>query len=253
LTRLHIRVLIASGICLGAIASAGEARAQTRTWPERTWISISGGAQPAVEPLADAFEVPLYAEVERVTVGYPGKAGSLIAASGGYRVWKQLTLGLGFTRASGRSPASVSAQLPHPFFDNRFREVEGTTSTQRGENAVHLLIGWLVPVSNRIRVIVTTGPSTIGVEQTAVTAVQFSESYPYDAAEFTGATTKRASSRAAGFNAGADLTWMFSRRIGAGGLVQFTRARARIDAGGGRTIGVDAGGVQIGAGVRIIF
>jgi len=248
-----MRALVMAAIFVAAIGSAGEARAQTRGWPERIWFGVSGGVQPAIDGLDDAFDLPLHAEVERVTVTYPGKAGGLIAASGGYRVWKRFTIGLGVTRSSGRSDATVKAQLPHPFFDKQFRDVEGTASTQRGETAAHLLLGWMMPVTDRLRLIVAAGPSTINVEQTVVTGVQFSETYPYDTAEFTGATTKRASRRAAGFNAGADVMWMFSRRMGAGGLVQFTRARARIDPGGGRTIGVDAGGLQLAAGVRMIF
>ena len=248
-----MRAAAAVAIFLAAVGSAREARAQAPQWPERMWFGISGGVQPAVEDLDDAFEVPLNAEAERVTVTYPGKVGGLVAASGGYRVWRQFTIGLGVTRSSGRSPAAIAAQLPHPFFDNQFREVEGTASAQRSETAAHLLFGWMVPLTNRIRLIVTAGPSTINVEQTVVTGVQFSESYPYDTAEFTGATTKRESGRAAGFNAGGDVMWMFSRRIGAGGLVQFTRARVRIDPGGGRTIAVDAGGVQVGAGLRLMF
>ena len=46
---------------------------------------------------------------------------------------------------------------------------------------------------------------------------------------------------------------MFSRRIGAGGLMQVTRARVKAPADGGRTVAVDAGGVQLGAGLRFLF
>jgi hypothetical protein len=236
-----------------AIASASDARAQTRAWPERVWIGVSGGVQPSSNDFDDAFETPLHAETERATIAYPVKTGAAIAASGGYRVWKGLTVGLGVTRYSRRSPATIGARLPHPFFDSQFREIEGTTSTRRSETAAHLLVGWMLPVTDRLRLIVTAGPSLVNVEQTLVTGVQFSEVYPYDTAEFTGATTKRASRSATGFNAGADVVWMFSRRFGAGGLVQFTRARARVSPGEGRTISVDAGGAQAAAGLRVIF
>jgi hypothetical protein len=236
-----------------ALGSAAEARAQARQRPERFWFGVSGGFQPAANDFADAFDRPLYAETERVTVDYPVKGGALVAASGGYRVWKRFTVGLGVSRYSRRSNATVKARVPHPFFDNQFREIEGTTSTLRGETTAHLLFGWMLPVTDRIGVTVTAGPSFMSVEQTLVTGVQFAETYPYDTAEFTTATTRRATRRATGFNAGADVTWMFSRRIGAGGLVQFTRARARLSPTEGRTIAVDAGGVQAALGIRVIF
>jgi hypothetical protein len=235
------------------IAAATPAAAQSRTWPERFWFGVSGGIQPTVNGFDDTFERPLYVETERVTVGYPGQSGLVIAASGGARVWKQLTIGIGVTRYNRRASATVEAQLPHPFFDDRFRDIEGTTTTTRSETGAHVLIGWMLPLSDTLRLIVTAGPSLLNVGQTLVTDVQFAETFPYDTAEFTGATTSNARRSATGFNAGADVFWMFSRRMGAGGAVQFTRARARLDAGSGRRVSIDAGGAQAGVGVRFLF
>lgn len=229
------------------------AAAQTRAWPERFWFGVSGGIQPTVNSFDDAFERELNQETERVTVGYPVRSGALIAATGGARVWKKLAIGLGATRYNRRGSATVTARLPHPFFDNQFREIEGTTTTTRSETGAHLSIGWMMPLGDKLRLIVTAGPSVLSVGQTLVTDVQFAETYPYDTAEFTGATTTKATRTATGFNAGADVFWMFTRRIGAGGLIQVTRARARLNAGSGRTIAVDAGGAQAGLGLRIVF
>lgn len=234
-------------------ATVTTAAAQDRIWSERLWISVSGGMQSAGSAFGDTFERPLYTETERAEVDYPVNAGAVLAASGGYRVWKRFTVGAGVTRYSQRGDATVEARLPHPFFDAQFREVSGTTSALRGETSAHLLLGWMQPLSARARLLVTAGPSFVSTEQTLVTDVRFSEAYPYDTAEFTGATTRRETRGAPGFNAGADLTWMFSRRMGAGALVQFTRARVRLNAGEGRRIAVDAGGVQAAAGLRLFF
>ena len=234
------------------LAFAATAAAQDR-WPERFWLGAGGGVQTAGTGFDDRFERPLYAETERVSVDYPVERSAVIAVRGGWRMWKRITVGAGVTHFSQRSGARVDAQLPHPFFDNQFRAVEGTTSALRGETAAHLLIGWMQPLSDRFRVIITAGPSFVNVEQTVVTDVQFSETYPYDTAEFTGAATRRTSRGAPGFNAGADVSWMFSRRAGIGALVQFTRARVRLDAGEGRRISVDAGGAQAAAGISLFF
>ena len=248
-----MRRIVTAALLALTLGPVRPAVAQTRAWPERIWFSISGGVQPTVNSFSNTFDVPLYQETENVSIDYPVKGSALVAASGGYRVWKQLALGLGVTRSSRRAPATVDARLPHPFFDNRFREIQGTTPATRSEVGAHLLIGWMMPLTDKFRVLITAGPSVLSVSQTLVTDVEFTETYPYDTATFKNATTKTATVTKAGFNAGADLFWIFSRRIGAGGMVQVTRARAKEPAGTGRTVSVDAGGAQVGIGLRLVF
>jgi hypothetical protein len=247
------RVVISATLALAMLVAPRPALAQSRAWTERFWFSASGGVQPTASSFSDSFDVPLYVENEHVKVDYPVKSGAVIAASGGYRVWKHLAIGLGVTRYHSRASATVSAELPHPFFDNQFRHVEGSAGTTRSEVGTHLLIGWMMPLTDKVRILLTAGPSVFSAGHTLVTDVQFSETFPYDTATFTGATTRNATATAAGFNAGADLFWMFSHSLGAGGLVQITRARVREDAGNSRTISVDAGGVQVGVGIRFVF
>ena len=232
------------------LATAVPASAQPAK--ERIWFSISGGAQLTNNSFDDAFDLTLYTEPEHVTVNYPAKSGLLIAGSGGYRVWRQLFVGLGVTRYSSSGDAQVTAQLPHPFFDNTRRPVDGSARTTRSEAGVHLLLGWMLPVTSRVRVLLTAGPSVLNVQQLLVTDVTYSEAYPYDTAIFTGTTNRNASHTAAGFNAGADLFWMFSRSLGAGALIQATHARARLS-DGDRSVSVNAGGAQAAAGLRFLF
>jgi hypothetical protein len=248
-----MRNLVTAFLMVVTAGSLTPAQAQDRAWRERFWFSIGAGLQPSANRFDDAFERPLYAESERVTVDYPVGGGALFSASGGYRIWKRVTVGLGVSRHSRRSDATVTAALPHPFFDNQFRDVEGPIGTRRGETGAHVLFGWMMPVTDRIRIVFSAGPSFLTVEQTLVTDVEFSEVFPYDTATYTGATTRRATASATGFNAGADVFWMFSRRLGAGGVVQVSRATVRQDAGNGRRISVDAGGAQASAGIRFVF
>lgn len=231
---------------------APSAAAQPAQWPEKFWVSVGGGVQPVSNSFSDDFTKPLYTEDEQVSVSYPVKSGVLVAGSGGYRIWKQLALGIGVTYYTAGGDADVDAELPHPFFDDQFRHVSGTTDASRSETGLHIMAAWMLPLSNRFRIILSAGPSVLNVSQTVVTDVQFSETFPYDTAEFTGATKTDASNTAIGFNAGADLFWMFSSRIGAGGLVQYTHARAKLQAAD-RTVSVDAGGAQLAAGLRILF
>jgi hypothetical protein len=56
-----------------------------------------------------------------------------------------------------------------------------------------------------------------------------------------------------GFNAGADLRWMFSRNVGLGGMVRFIRGSVDLETENNRRILVRAGGLQAGGGIRIGF
>ena len=259
---MRIAITGALAALLLSVAAAGPAVAQTSgaarpavraAKPARLFISVSAGIQSAPDSFDDAFDLTLYTEPERITVDYPSEIGGLVGASVSYRLWRQFVAGFGATYSSSSGDAEVTAQLPHPFFDNTFRSIEGTANTSRTETGAHLMLGLIWPVSNRIRVLVSGGPSWLSVEQTIVTDVSFSETYPYDTAEFTGVKTSSGTRSAAGFNAGADVSWMFSRNIGIGGMVQYTHARIKANAGADRTVSFDAGGAQVGAGVRFAF
>ena len=52
---------------------------------------------------------------------------------------------------------------------------------------------------------------------------------------------------------GVDVIWAFSRNVGVGGLLRFTRATTTITPGEGRTIELELGGLQAGGGIRILF
>jgi hypothetical protein len=146
----------------------------------------------------------------------------------------------------------VNARLPHPFFDNQFRTIDGTTTAKRQEIAVYPTVGWLIPFSSSVQLALNAGPSVMSVTQQFVTKVNFSETYPYDTALFTNAEVKESSRTAVGVYVGADVSWMFSKHVGAGGVFQFTRATVK-EKVGDRTVSIDAGGAQAGGGLRLVF
>jgi hypothetical protein len=227
--------------------------AVAQEWTERIWATANGGVQTAGTSFSDSFDIQQFVETGTVKTDYPAKTGTVVEGSAGVRFWKRLGAGVAITKMSSRGDAAIDARIPHPFFDNQPRTVQGSTSVTRNETDVHFQISYLANLTPRLRMILSAGPSILSIEQTLVTDVQYSQVYPYDTATFTGATTRRAKATANGFNTSADAFWMFSRNIGAGGVVRYTRATADEDAGNGRTISVDAGGVQAGFGVRVMF
>jgi len=132
--------------------------------------------------------------------------------------------------------------------------VSGTDhNVTHSETGVHLQLQYLVPATGKLHFVLEGGPSWINVDHEVVTDVTVTESYPYDTAAFGGAVTKSTTGSAAGFNAGVDVTWMFAESVGIGGLVRYTRADIDLKAVEGRSLTVKAGGLQGGAGIRVLF
>ena len=249
---MRAAILVATTLTIAAPATA-QTRAGARR-PDSVFISISGGVQQSANDIADHFSFDKNQETEAIDVKYPMKPWGLVDIGGSFRVWKRLAFGAAFSRASGSGKAEVTASVPHPFFFNQPRTVTGTESgVQHAENGVHLQVQYIVPASDSVRVVVGGGPSWISVEQEAVTDVTVTESYPFDTAAFGGAVTKTTKASATGFNAGVDMTWMFARSVGVGGLIRYTRADVDLEPAAGRTLSVKAGGVQGAAGIRFVF
>ncbi|MCH2253659.1 MAG: hypothetical protein MK365_10905, partial [Vicinamibacterales bacterium] len=89
--------------------------------------------------------------------------------------------------------------------------------------------------------------------QGLVTAVDFSESYPFEVASFAEASTEEQSTSAVGFHVGADVGYFFSRYVGVGALVRFSGATVDLVSEDGGTISIDTGGFHVAGGLRLRF
>jgi hypothetical protein len=121
------------------------------------------------------------------------------------------------------------------------------------ELGVHLQVMAMLPVGQRLSVVVFGGPSFFRMSRGLVADVQYDDRYPYDSATFAGAGTSDASARKLGFNTGADVGYFFASNVGVGGVIRFSGATVNLDAQDGTTVAVDAGGFQAGAGLRLRF
>ena len=219
----------------------------------RFTISVNGGYQPSTTSFDDRFTFDLNRETASVDTDYSVDAGPLFDAGVGFRIWKGLGAGIAISRFSVDSVGQADATLPHPLFFQRNRQISGeTTGITREETGIHIQAQYQLPPFGSVYVTLAGGPSVLDIQQSIVTDVNYTEEFPYDTATYVGVDSQRVSGTATGFNAGADVRWMFTRNIGVGGLVRYTRATVDLTRNG-RTISVDAGGAQVGAGVRLAF
>ena len=97
------------------------------------------------------------------------------------------------------------------------------------------------------------GPSFFSVNQGLVDSVSWTDSYPYDTASFTKATTSTFSASKVGFEGGADVAYYFSRNIGIGLMAAVAKAEVSGTNSDKTTISVSVGGSTVGAGLRLRF
>jgi Outer membrane protein beta-barrel domain len=243
------------------LAAPGRVAAQSANAP-RVYISVNGGIQRNDNSIDQSFSVAKNFEPAPITAGIDAKSGIAFDAGVVYRLAGHFGIGLAGSFVNHEDDAEVQGSIPHPFFFDRpsdpstlpgRRAIEGTTNAKRRETAMHIAAAWLMP-GDRLDLIFLGGPTLFRAEQTLVTDVTYSESYPFDTAAFTGAMTVDATSDwTIGFHVGADVAWKFSRSFGVGGLVRLSRAEADFNAANNPAIEADVGGIVVAAGVRIAF
>jgi len=247
-----MRAAITPIVAVMALSVATPVAAQT--WSERGFLSGNGAYQPTTNDFSDRFQFEKDLETGSTDVDYPVKGGVVFDGGGGVRLWKGLGAGVAVSYFSHKSPAATRTRSPHPFHLNQFRDVSGDSrDLSRTETAVHVQAMYFWDPDGPLRVVVSGGPTFFSVEQELVASVQLAEEYPYDTAQFSSVRAEKVKESKVAFNVGADVLWMFSRSIGLGGLVRFSRAGVDLGAPNNRTVSVDAGGVYAGGGLRVVF
>jgi hypothetical protein len=222
---------------------------------DRIYISVNGAFQTSGNNFGETVTFRENAEDGRFSTDYEVKSGPALNISVGATIWRNIGVGVGVTRYSKNTPTAFSASVPHPFFFNRPREVEGEVAgIEREELAVHVQARATFVPTQRIQAVVFGGPSFFTVKQGIVNDFEITEAYPYDTATFSRGIFSTVDESKVGFNVGADVGYFFTRQVGVGGSVQW--AATTIDApasAGTSTFEIKAGGFQAGAGLRLRF
>jgi hypothetical protein len=152
----------------------------------------------------------------------------------------------------GRGTARISAQLPHPIFYATPRSLTGEAEARRAETAFHLGFAKILHRSATYQLTAGGGPSVFLVNQELLDTLQYDEVYPYDSVTFTGATFARHSKAAFGAHVQVDFAKPMTRKVSLQVLGRYSYGLAKIPVNGS-TAKTQAGGAQVGAGLRVGF
>jgi hypothetical protein len=242
-----LKMMKASLLCLAMCAAVAPKAAAQMTWTDKGFANLSGGVQAGSHTLHTSTTFPLYDETATVATSQKVKGGGLFDVSAGYKVWRNLALAVGYSTTGSKSDTAVTGSIPDPVFTDRLRAVTSTASgLKHSEGAVHLMAVWMMPVTDKIDVGISVGPSIFSVKQDVPSTLAISEPGPTAGA----VTVTREKKSAAGFNIGVDVAYMLTKRYGVGGLARYTGASVSL---AGATEKLTVGGFQIGGGLRVRF
>jgi opacity protein-like surface antigen len=227
---------------------------QRRPEAPRLHIELDGLYRSSTQTLSDTATPTLYAETGQLTAEYVVPTGPAFSGSASFRFWKNLGIGVGVSSSSSSFPANVTGSIPNPFLFNRARTFEGSVEDlARKELAIGIHLRGLFQLTPKLAMSVFAGPARITVDQDVVTAIQYTEAYPYDTATFRAAQIATDKVNQWGVGAGADLAFYFTRNVGIGVGVKYTAAEADLVSLGGAGLTTKVGGTEFGGGVRLRF
>jgi hypothetical protein len=244
-----LKIKQAGLFCLALCAVAAPSAQAQMMWTDQAFVNVSGGMQTGSRTLATASSFPLYEETATVTTSQDVEGGGFFDVSGGYKVHRNLAVGLGYSRTGSTADAAIAASIPSPAVHDQFRSVTASsTDLKHNESALHFTATWMMPVTDKIDVGVFAGPTIFMVEQDVPASLTVTEPGPAINAVSISTTDKSS----AGFHLGVDVAYMITPRFGVGGLARYTRGSIEIE-GAADDEKLAVGGFQIGAGLRVRF
>ncbi len=228
---------------------------QTQVWEDKGYFKINYLYEATSRSIQETFSNSIYGESATYTATHKMGGGGGFDVGAGYRVWQNMAVGLTVTSRSVRDGLSVEGKIPHPLFYNRPRSANLTSANlQSKELGVHLQAVWVVPLSDVIRVALLAGPSAFRLHQGHVSGIgsPTEGAAPYDTVAISGIATKDLRGAGIGFNAGVDVTYLFTERLGGGVFARWAGGNVDLATSGGRQ-SVKVGGLQTGIGIRAFF
>jgi hypothetical protein len=251
--RANDRIFTAAIVLFAAVlGSATPAFAQMQ-WLGRGIVTVSGGLQTSSQDVTTVGRQAVYEEEATLTARREIGSGPFFDVSAGVRVWRNLLVGIGYSRFVDSGAAAIEASIPHPLIFDQFRGVSlSSGDLEHSEQAIHLTGTWMIPVTDKIEVGVFGGPSFFTVKEAYVSDLSFSEvGAPFTSVSVGEPGVAEASESAVGFNIGADVMYLVTPRIGVNLFGRYTAATAKLDAVEGGEL--KAGGPQLGVGLRFRF
>ncbi len=239
-------------LILGGV-TASPVAAQGRPWNDRGFLNINFAQQTTERTTVVSDGVPIYGETATFESSVSVGSASMFDIMGGWRVWRNMAVGIGYTRYSDPSNAVVSGSIPDPlFFDQPRAFTTIVPDQEHTENAVHLSATWMIPLGNDLDIAVFAGPSFISLSKDLVSGITVQDG----TSSLGSVTSSSVSKTGVGGHIGLDIRYTVLEdlagisKMGFGLFFRYSGASVDANVQGGK---IDLGGYNYGVGLRIGF
>lgn len=225
-------------------SQAGTAAAQGAAEP-KMFASLEVGAQPTQRTVTSTGSFAVYDETATVNTSQPVHNGPVFGGSVGYRLTPAVGISAGVTVFNARTAdATVSASIPDLLVYGQPASVTATTTgLAHSQLGIHLDAVWFHPVSRKLELVLSGGPSVVRVSHDVVSASVTTGTQALK----TGTATETGS--AFGFNAGGEGNYRIGQKALVGIFVRYVAATTDLPS----VTDLKVGGLQAGLGLRLRF
>jgi hypothetical protein len=240
-------MLIAAAATVATSAVLAPSTHAQMQWTDKGFANVSFGVQAPSQTLLTNTTFEIYGETATQTAEQQVGGGAFFDIAAGYKVWRNMAVGVGLTFAGSSSDLAVNAQIPDPVFFDRPRAVSTTLNdAKHRQTAVNLTGTWMMPVTDKVDVGFQFGPTIFLVSQDVPGTLQVQEPGP----TITSAELIKDDHTGFGIHFGVDTTYLVTPKIGVGVLVRYSYGSVDIV---GADDSLTLGGFQIGFGGRFRF
>lgn len=232
---------VLTGLAALLFADVAPASAQPRM--PRTFINASFGIQATSRTEEAALSFPLYDELAIFAQDVEVGGGPFFDANFGFRVMTDYNIyvSAGLSYFGTNTDAAGIASIPNPSFFNQPALIPiAEEDLARKELGFHFSAVYLQPVTDKIDVAISAGPSIFHISQEFISGTVAAGTQNMTP------MIEDQSGTGVGLNIGGDVTYRVTPQMGIGVLLRYAWAPVDLDGGS-----MNAGGFQIGAGIRI--
>jgi hypothetical protein len=228
-----------------ALGLTGEVRAQSSQVVNIAYVNVSVGIQPQHRDFDAASSFTVYDETATLLASEHIGSGPLFDINGGFRLARNVLIGVGFSSFGDKHDGTIVASVPHPIFFNQQKTVVATVADlEHSERAVYVQFVYFVPLSEKIDLAFGIGPTFIHASQDVISSFNVPAG-----TQDVNPVTESQSKTGVGVIVGFDGTYMFTRRYGAGLFVRYNGASVDLPL----VPDLSVGGFQAGVGIRVRF